>query len=167
MIIISMLVVFNVLAFENNFFRFEVPKNWELKSENGIVPEVNNPYEINVFLENKCLQFFYTFISKQIVNPKDVIYVHIESKLDNNGLESLCSYTEEDFKGFKAIKYSFCGRLFGAYGRGTAYSFQYNGYVLLFVNFFVPNVLENRKEYNVWDNLKIFTKDKWELEWVQ
>lgn len=168
-IFISILLgVLNIFAFENNFFRCDFPGNWSIRHDSGHVPLMEFPYELNIFMNSKeekdCSQFFYSFISKQIPNPKDVIYEHIERKLDNEGLESLCSYSEEDFHGYRALKYSFCGKLFGSYGRGIAYAFRYNGHILLFVSFFVPDVLEGRIEYDVWNKLEILDKGKWKFE---
>ena len=93
-----------------------------------------------------------------------MIYEHIERKLDNEGLETLCSYCEEDFHGYRALKYSFSGKLFGAYGRGIAYAFLHNGHIFLFVNFFVPNILDGRTEYDVWNKLEILEKGKWKFD---
>lgn len=168
-IFISILLgVLNIFAFENNFFRCDFPGNWSIRHDSGHVPLMEFPYELNIFMNSKeekdCSQFFYSFISKQTPNPKDVIYEHIERKLDNEGLESLCSYSEEDFHGYRALKYSFCGKLFGPYGRGIAYAFRYNGHILLFVSFFAPDVLEGRIEYDVWNKLEILDKGKWKFE---
>lgn len=154
------------LAFENSFFKVEVPDGWITKTDKDFVPLMNYPYELNVFMDDEehAHQFFYTYISKQMPEPQEVIRIHIEQFLDNSGLEKSCSYSEEQFHGCNAVKYVFCGKLFGAYGRGIAYSFLDNGHVFLFFNFFVPNVFEYREEYNVWDKLEIFDKERWSFD---
>lgn len=114
----SILCFEDTFAFENNFFIMDVPETWAHKSYSDTDPA---PFKLDYFYKDNC-QFFYAYVSKQIPSPKDVINVHVKSKLDNTGLESMCNYTEGEFCGLKSICYSFVGSLAGLpFGRGKTY----------------------------------------------
>ena len=43
----------NILAFENNFFKCDMPNNWPIKHDSGYVPDMKIPYELNIFMDSK------------------------------------------------------------------------------------------------------------------
>lgn len=154
----SILCFENTFAFENNFFVMDVPETWAHKSYSDTDPA---PFKLDYFYKDNC-QFFYTFVSKQIPSPMDVINVHIERKLDKTGLESMCKYSEVVFCGLKSICYSFVGSFAGSlYGRGKAYCFLSHGCVFLFVNFFIPDVIEGRKEVEIFETIELKDPSNW------
>lgn len=98
----SILCFENTFAFENNFFIMDVPETWAHKSYSDTDPA---PFKLDYFYKHNC-QFFYTYVSKQIPSPKDVINIHVESKLDNTGLESMCIWRPIGLHCISAIAYA-------------------------------------------------------------